>query len=270
MLPNHSGYVKTVYPSSSPGSIGRDGRSGETSDRHFARHGIRGRPPDFEPILSKRIESLRAVLSEQRSRGKLLCFISLPLSARGGGNQAINERVSREVKQHLETRFGKNRFFALSPGQVESGLPRVHGKHAVGGEYMYMWTEVLAGRSGLGAFDMVYFVGPSDFARTFGLTGEDDLGTLERFLEKESARDPRFAASVDTAEKRMDFLRYYGLRASVAFSDGAHDEWNIFRLLNQKRRKQLGIGSQIPMYFEGRQLSIGAMEAPGSPGYERR
>ena len=29
--------------------------------------------------------------------------------------------------------------------------------------------------------------------------------------------------------RRMDFFRYYGLRASANFSLGSHDEWNIFQ-----------------------------------------
>jgi hypothetical protein len=34
----------------------------------------------------------------------------------------------------------------------------------------------MEGRDGLGRdFDFIYFVGPSDFARFFGLTGESDM-----------------------------------------------------------------------------------------------
>ena len=37
-------------------------------------------------------------------------------------------------------------------------------------------------------------------------------------------------------------------------SRGAHDEWNIFRVLNERRRAdgKLGAPNQIPVLFDGR------------------
>jgi len=50
---------------------------------------------------------------------------------------------------------------------------------------------------------------------------------------------------------------------------GSHDEWNIWQELNKNRMldTDLGMGSQIPGYFEGQQISPGAAECRISPGY---
>jgi hypothetical protein len=73
----------------------------------------------------------------------------------------------------------------------------------------------------------------------------------------------RVAAGEDT---RRAFIRYYAMRASAAYSAGAHDEWNIFVRINRKR----ALGDQIAMYFDGRQISPAEMETEISPGYEVR
>jgi hypothetical protein len=56
------------------------------------------------------------------------------------------------------------------------------------------------------------------------------------------------------------------MRASAAYSGGAHDEWNIVVRINRKRP----LGEQIAMFFDGRALSPPEMEAEISPGYEVR
>ena len=68
------------------------------------------------------------------------------------------------------------------------------------------------------------------------------------------------------AAKRQAFLRYYALRASSAYSSGAHDEWNIFVRINRKR----SLGDQIAVFFDGRPASPAEMEMDIAPGYELR
>lgn len=225
--------------------------------------------PRFRPVLAETISRLRSLIREQRDGHKLIGFVSIPLSARGGGNRDLNVEISEHIKMSLEERFGRAHFWALAPGLVESSLPRVDGISAAGGEYMYLWTEVLAGEKGLGEdFDLIYFSGPSDFADFFGLDGKDDLGKLHRFMTERARSDEAFAQTVKTPEQRRAFLKYYATRASVVFSDGAHDEWNIFRLVNLRRRETLGIGEQIPVFFDGRQMPAATFETPVSKGYE--
>jgi len=52
-------------------------------------------------------------------------------------------------------------------------------------------------------------------------------------------------------------------------SRGAHDEWNIIRTLNDRRRAdaKLGTGAQIAVLFDGRPISPSAIEAGVSDGY---
>jgi hypothetical protein len=83
--------------------------------------------------------------------------------------------------------------------------------------------------------------------------------------------DPRDVWS----QKRADFLRFYGLRASASFSLGSHDEWAIVRLLNERRRAASvdasmvdgDTGDQIATFFDGKQISISATQATVSRGY---
>ena len=51
-----------------------------------------------------------------------------------------------------------------------------------------------------------------------------------------------------------------GALVSVTFSNGAHDEWNIFRQLNERRRAdaKYGVANQIPMMFDGTSVAPAA------------
>ena len=81
--------------------------------------------------------------------------------------------------------------------------------------------------------------------------------------------DARFEKAVEGGLTKAAFRRYYALRASATASRGAHDEWNIFRLLNERRRAdgKLGTPNQIPMLFDGRGVDPALAEAPVSDGY---
>jgi hypothetical protein len=133
---------------------------------------------------------------------------------------------------------------------------------------MVMFTDVLAGEDGTGKdFDMAHFTGPGDMRAFFGCGKEDVGGCLERYLETRAARDGAFRREVaGNPQRRAAFLRYYALRASSAYSSGAHDEWNIFVKINRKRP----LGEQVAMYFDGRPASPAEMETEVSPGYEAR
>jgi hypothetical protein len=224
--------------------------------------------PAFEQVIEDAISGLRGSLKKQKEAGKFIAYISIPLSNRGGGYVEVNRQVSEFVKKKLEKLFGP-RFYALAPGTVEAKLANVDGKKAEGGEYMYMWTEVLAGAKGMAEdFDLVYFVGPNDFASFFKVRGSNVLGALEKYMNELARKDSEFKKIIDNEDGRRKFLRYYAFCASGVFSDGAHDEWNIFREANIRRRAlKDGIGEQLPIYFEGRQVSLSEMESPVSRGY---
>ncbi len=76
---------------------------------------------------------------------------------------------------------------------------------------------------------------------------------------------------------RYDFLRYYAVRASVNFSLGSHDEWLIYKTLNDIRRdlsrdpkKFMAdgeVGEQIAGFFDGTQINPASTESALSHGY---
>jgi hypothetical protein len=228
--------------------------------------------PDFLPTINETVQNLTSKVRQAESAGKMITYLSVPLTARGGGYRPVNVEISEFLKLRVEAMFQGN-VWVLAPGTVESELPTVNGRIAQGGEYMYMWTQVLAGTDGMGRdFDMLFAAGPSEIGAFFG-PPNDPVGALQRYIDLRAKADPDFrtkvAASPDT---KKSFIAYYSTKASVAFSSGSHDEWNIFVEINQRRRshpEQFGLGNQIPVLFDGRSVSPAEMETKVSPGYEQ-
>ena len=217
--------------------------------------------------IDGKVASLRAHLAAERAKGKAVGYLSVPLSPAGGGFMKVNFEVAASIKQAVEARLGPKASFVLDPGAPEWSLP----KSASGADYMLMWTQLLEGKEGLGEeFDFVYFAGPRDFGRYFGLDGTDDLVKLEFWFEWRLGADGDFKAAVEKGSvTKTGFRNYYGLKAQVAFSRGAHDEWNIIRAINEKRRtdRRFGTAGQIPVLFDGLGASPADSEAGVSPGY---
>jgi hypothetical protein len=163
---------------------------------------------------------------------------------------------------------------------------------------MRMWTKILVedGLNGsvlpapkprnLGSFfDAYYFFGPTDVRVFFGADSSNSLGaSIEEYFARKHSFDRAFRESFTTegrtseAEKaqadakRRAFLVYYSLRAGTTVSLGSHDEWAIFTLLNQARRKVPeteggGIPNQLVGLFDGRPLPLSTGEASASLGY---
>ena len=169
------------------------------------------------------------MLGDARKAGKAVGYLSVPLSPAGGGNFDVNAEVARSAKAAIEKRFGADYVYVLDPGGTD--LPK-----GTGADYMLLWTSLLEGPDGLGDVDFVYFAGPQDFARFFGFDGTNDMAKLDAFYDRRVSGNPGFAKAVEGGLTRAAFRRYYGLRASAAVSRGAHDEWNIVRVLNERRR----------------------------------
>lgn len=149
-------------------------------------------------------------------------------------------------------------------------------------------------------FDGYYFLGPSDVHAFFTQERNDVPLTdaLEEYFARKHATDPEFldaysvpgidwgasAKDAGTAaeqqqrrdlweSRRKDFIRFYALRASVNYSLGSHDEWNIFAELNRRRAAVVDkngfpdVGSLLAGWFDGRQIDPGAAVVPLVPGY---
>jgi hypothetical protein len=196
-------------------------------------------------------------------------------------------------------------------------LIEVAGK-PVGGDYMRMWTTVLVengnavgfrpiadtfGDTGQ-YFDAFYFIGPRD-AQSFFLTeGETLTAGIQAYFARKFATDPDFREEFSDPNpdwhrlgprtalnreqyrlrdgwnyKRLDFFRYYGLRASANYSLGSHDEWLIFCNINALRRSKTknpakymvdgDVGEQLAGYFDGGQIDPTSSETGLSRGYSQ-
>ena len=221
--------------------------------------------PAFDAVIANQVQVIRGDLRAQRQAGKLILYASTPISPRGGGHMDTNLEIAASVKARLENEYGGGAW-VLDPGRYQ--LPDVGGKPAGGAEYMLMWTKVLAGDDGLGRdFDMFHFTGPQDMHAFFGCGRDDVTGCLDRWLTTRAATSEKLrqAIAIDPA-RRQAFIRYYALRASSAFSSGAHDEWNILVRVNRRRP----LGDQVAVFFDGRPASPAEMETEVTPGYELR
>lgn len=192
---------------------------------------------------------------------------------------------------------------------MEAGRP-------TGGDYMRMWTTVLVennlqvGYRNISEnlvntgqhFDAFYFLGPRDVQSFFMAEGETLTAGIQAYFARKFAIDADFReeysdpnpswerigprTALNQAQyalrdrwnyKRLDFFRYYGLKASVNFSLGSHDEWLIYRALNALRRDKTKsaenlmidgeVGDQIAGFYDGGQIDPASSEAGVSRGY---
>ena len=260
-----------------------------------------------EPIFDLQRDLVRSDIDRALAEDKVVVYLSCPISSRGGGHDGTNVEIAKFVENRLMDRFGE-RFWVLNPAryQMESregtGLIIGHAKRLGwkitdlekliatvgkprGGDYMRMWTQVLVENRDTGIphigdrFDMYYFLGPQDVAEFFVQgTTQNLTAAIEGYFARKFTTDAAFAAHFgvfapnqpDWELQRKNFFRFYAVKASVNFSLGSHDEWNIFRLLNERRRKQSPkeiVGAQLGGFFDGRQIDPASTEASVSNGY---
>lgn len=162
-----------------------------------------------------------------------------------------------------------------------------------GGDYMRMWTRILVEDEGenMGRrWDAFYFMGPGDvrdffteggsrtwtagveeyFARKVTMNREFQEYFAPPFHDADGNRLDRDQEIEEWQRRRGDFFRYYTVRGGVNFSLGSHDEWNIWCLLNERRRAAVphGVSDQIAGFFEGTQLDPAAFVYPTAAGYQ--
>ena len=219
---------------------------------------------DLKPVIDARIARYRQLAEEARKAGKAVGYLSVPLSPTGGGYMKLNFEVAATAKKAIEKRFGADYVWVLDPGGAE---PLPNGS---GADYMLMWTQTLEGPNGLGEdLDFVWFAGPQDFARVFGLNGEADMAKIDQYFDQRLKSDPDLEKAVQGGLTKSAFRKYYGLKASSAVSKGAHDEWNIIRIVNERRRNdpKLGVGNQLAVFFDGQGVAAANSEVGVSEGY---
>jgi hypothetical protein len=225
---------------------------------------------DFRAAIAEKVDYFRKAIADQKAKGKAVGYMSVPLSTAGGAYFGVNRDVAEKVKERVEGRLGPNSAWLLDPTAKEADLPTINNVRAGQGDYLLMWTRILEGQNALGEdFDFIYFVGPSDFAGFFGLGGKDDMDRIAAYFDDRLQKDADLKRAVERGTvSRTTFRNYYVLRASVAFSAGAHDEWNVIRAVNTRRRddKAYGMANQLPVLFDGRAVSTGEFEQPVAGG----
>ncbi|EIM31161.1 hypothetical protein [Microvirga lotononidis] len=235
------------------------------------------RTDKWRDIFDEQIELLKADVARARADGRIVLYLSCPISSRGGGWSGTNVDIARHVERSILKRWGEG-FWVLNPAQYQleskagTGLIVGHAKrlgidldellasgYPSGGDYLRMWTKVLVedGANNLGHnFDAFYFLGPTDVFSFFTENGSQSMtaGIQNYFARKmdcdiefrkqfavpeiDFGASARSGAQDHWTQLRFDFLRFYGLRASANFSLGSHDEWQILRLINEGRRKE--------------------------------
>lgn len=257
---------------------------------------------DWLRIFNKQIELLREDINRAKAADKLIIYLSCPISSRGGSYSYTNVEIAYHTERRLMSKWGEN-VWILNPAkyQLESkegtGLIRRHAKalgisdivledllkrknHARGGDYMRMWTKVLAednfkdklkntGQN----FDGYYFLSPFDVYNYFSKGGSIDIisGVEEYFARKYTTNidfKESFSKEKDWEKNRKEFIKFYTLKAGSNFSKGAHDEWNIWVLLNQARIDNgASISDLMPGFFEDKQVDPAAASNLIPSGY---
>ena len=224
---------------------------------------------DFRPAIDEKVAYFRRPIAAESAKGKAIGYLSVPLSTSGGSYFGVNREVAKHEGAHRSA-VRRAAVWVLDPTAKDADLPTLGGVRARQGDYMLMWTRVLEGTSGLGEeFDFIYFAGPADFAGYFGLDGKGDMDQIEAYFDDRLAKDADFKKAVDAgrviAQPSATTTR---CARRCVFSAGAHDEWNVIRLVNNRRRDdaKFGVGNQLPVLFDGRAVSTAELEQPVAAG----
>lgn len=299
-------------------------------------------------LFDEQIKLIKEDIHRARVQGKMVIYLSCPISSRGGGYSGTNVEITEFTRMRLLKEWGTG-FWILNPAsyQMESkggtGLMHRHAKKlwsmekdangnilgeagaekrlddlvnaspAKDGDYMRMWTKVLVEDDEAGDkknhgyfFDGYYFLSPSDVKFYFLNSDDGDLtSSIQNYFSRKFALDAEFRDSYSVRginwgieydankrrilrsddeqklvnewdKKRLDFFRFYSLKASINFSLGSHDEWNILNLINKMRidyydklkDRKNGIGDLVPGFFEGKQLTPVDFIGRAISGYE--
>jgi len=187
-------------------------------------------------VFELHTELLKSDLARARAEGRVVVYLSCPISSRGGGHFATNVDIAHHTARRLTEQWGE-RFFFLNPAayQLESrqgtGLITRHIQalqdkypgltledllrqaHPTGGDYMRMWSRVLIeddyltdpSRTDLklgGAFDAYYFLGPGDAREFFaGRSGGESLtDRMEGYFARRYTTDAQFYLDFGTVD----------------------------------------------------------------------
>ncbi len=172
-------------------------------------------------LMDRQVALIKQDISRARAEGRLVVYLSCPISSRGGGHYRTNVEIAHHTARRVTMEWG-HRFWFLNPAayQLESregtSLLQQHANaYALeyqekpvdvatlkpqGGDYMRMWTRVLVEDDGTGTaknlggyFDAYYFLGPTDVQDFFAKSGATTLTAgVEEYFASKFAIDPEF------------------------------------------------------------------------------
>src|SRR5215213_3970029 len=61
---------------------------------------------DIKPAIDTNVSKIRQAIAEQKSYGKAIGYMSLPISTVGGAYYGINVEIAARTKDKVEKRFG--------------------------------------------------------------------------------------------------------------------------------------------------------------------
>jgi hypothetical protein len=178
---------------------------------------------DWEKLFDEQIKLIKEDIYRAKVQGRLVIYLSCPISSRGGGYSGTNVEITEFTRMRLLKEWGTG-FWILNPAsyQMESkagtGLMHRHALNiwgaegekrlndlvkmspAADGDYMRMWTKVLVEdneaepRTNLGYnFDGYYFLAPTD-VRTYFLNSDDGdiTSSINNYFARKYASDADF------------------------------------------------------------------------------
>jgi hypothetical protein len=169
---------------------------------------------DWQRIFDEQTEQIKDDVARARLDGRLLLYLSCPISSRGGGFAGTNVDIAHYVERKILDRWGEA-FWVLNPAkyQLESkagkGLLDQHAKKLGidlktleqaappgGGDYLRMWTKVLVedGADNLARnFDAFYFLGPRDVFSFFTENGSQSMTAgIQSYFARKISTDAAF------------------------------------------------------------------------------
>ncbi len=172
------------------------------------------RTDGWRDIFDEQIALLKADVARARADGRIVLYLSCPISSRGGGWSGTNVDIARHVERSVLKRWGEG-FWILNPAQYQlesragTGLIVGHAKrlgidldtllaggYPGGGDYLRMWTKVLVedGIDNLGRnFDAFYFLGPTDVFSFFTENGSQSMTSgIQNYFARKMDSDIAF------------------------------------------------------------------------------
>jgi hypothetical protein len=196
---------------------------------------------DWKRIFDAQAALIKEDVARARAEGRLVAYLSCPISSRGGGWSGTNVDIARHMERAVLERWGEA-FWILNPAQYQleskagTGLIIRHARDLNidlpkllsqstpgGGDYLRMWTKVLVedGDKNFGRnFDAFYFLGPRDVSSFFTQGGSLTLTAgIDSYFARRYATDVSFrdafsvpgitwgAPDAATADARIEWSR---------------------------------------------------------------